>query len=312
MHGQRHVDVVVHDLVGRHGHDPVEDPLLQKHDRLITHTGSGDAVPQSGRAAALHMAQHGGPGVDAGAGLDLVGQVLSMAGALGDDDDEVLFAGLLGELHPVQNVAFQIVGALGDQGGDGAGGNTHVQGDVAGVAAHDFHHAAAVVALGGVAQFIHHLHRGVHSGIVADGVLAAGDVVVNGAGNADAGDPQIGQSLGAAERTVAADDNDRVDAQLLAHFGALFLALLGLELKATGGIKNGAAAVDDLGNAPQVHLIGLTVQQTVESALDSDHPHAVAQGGTHNGAHSSVHTRRVAAAGKYANRLDFLCHKKAP
>ena len=70
--------------------------------------------------------------------------------------------------------------------------------------------------------------------------------------------------------------------------------------------------MDDLGNTAQIHLVGLAVQQAVEAALDADHPHAVAKGGTHNGAHRSVHARRIAAAGKYANRLDFLCHKKAP
>ena len=51
--------------------------------------------------------------------------------------------------------------------------------------------------LGGVAQLIDGLDSGIHSRIVADGVFAAGDVVIDGAGQADAGDALVGQRTGA-------------------------------------------------------------------------------------------------------------------
>ena len=52
------------------------------------------------------------------------------------------------------------------------------------------------MALGGVAQLIDGLDSGIHSRIVADGVFAAGDVVIDGAGQADAGNALIGQRTG--------------------------------------------------------------------------------------------------------------------
>src|SRR5699024_7222129 len=122
-------------------------------------------------------------GINAGAGLDLVGQLLSMTNTLGYDHDEVLLAGLLGLVHAGDDVVVQIVGTLGNQDSQSAGGDAHVQGNVASVTSHNLNHTAAVMALGSVAQLIDHLHSGVHGGVVADGVLAAGDVVVDGAGN---------------------------------------------------------------------------------------------------------------------------------
>jgi 6-phosphofructokinase 1 len=53
--------------------------------------------------------------------------------------------------------------------------------------AHDLNDRATVMTLGGVAQLIDGLDSGIHSRIVADGVFAAGDVVIDGAGQADAG-----------------------------------------------------------------------------------------------------------------------------
>ena len=47
------------------------------------------------------------------------------------------------------------------------------------------------MALGGVAQLIDGLDSGIHSRIVADGVFAAGDVVIDGAGQADAGNALV-------------------------------------------------------------------------------------------------------------------------
>lgn len=54
--------------------------------------------------------------------------------------------------------------------------------------AHDLNDRATVMALGGVAQLIDGLDSSIHSRIVADGVFAAGDVVIDGTGQADAGE----------------------------------------------------------------------------------------------------------------------------
>ena len=128
---------------------------------MVAHTAGRDTVTQCGRAAALHMAQHGSAGVDARAGLDLVCQVLRMADALGDDDDEMLLAGFLRGLHLGDDVALQVVRNLRDQRYKRPHRDARVQRDVPGIAPHDLHNTAAVVALCGVAQLVDHFHRGI-------------------------------------------------------------------------------------------------------------------------------------------------------
>ena len=178
--------------------------------------------------------------------------------------------------------------------------------------AHDLNDRATVMALGGVAQLIDGLDSGIHSRIVADGVFAAGDVVIDGAGQADAGNALVGQRTSAHEGAVAADDDQCVDAQLLAAGKTLGLAFLRLELQAARGIQNRTAAVDDLRYAADVHFINFAVDQAVVTTLDAHHAVALADACTNNGTHSSVHARCVTAAGEHTDRFDFLSHKASP
>ena len=176
-----------------------------------------------GAAAALHMAKHCGAGIDAGAALNFVGNIMGTAHALCHNNDEVAFAGFLRGFHARNHIALQIVGHLGNERHQGAAGNTCVQRNVTRVAAHYLHHAAAVMALCGVTQLIDHFHSRVHGGVIANGVIAAGNVVINGARNANAGDALRCHVLAAAERTVAANDNKRVNARVAAGLGSPLL-----------------------------------------------------------------------------------------
>src|SRR5690606_6440635 len=91
-------------------------------------------------------------------------------------------------------------------------------GEIAAVAAHDLHHRNPVVGAAGVAQPVDGFHRHVQGGIKADGELGAGNVVVDGAGNADAGKAHFGQAHGAHVGAVAANHHQGVDAVLLQVF----------------------------------------------------------------------------------------------
>ena len=86
------------------------------------------------------------------------------------------------------------------------------------------------MALGGIAQLVDHLQSSVHSGIVTDGIIGAGNVVVDGAGQADHRDAAVCQLTGTTVGAVAADNDQRINAQLAALFSALILTFLGLEL----------------------------------------------------------------------------------
>ena len=67
---------VIHQLLTLHADDAVILTLLEQADGVVTHSRSIHAVTQSGRATALDMAQNGSTGIDAGASLDLVGDLL--------------------------------------------------------------------------------------------------------------------------------------------------------------------------------------------------------------------------------------------
>ena len=168
------------------------------------------------------------------------------------------------------------------------------------------------MALGSVAQFVDHFQRSVHRGIVADGVLGTGDIVINGAGQADHGNTAVCQCAGTTVGTVTANDDQCINAQLTALLSALILTFLGLELQAACRIQNGAASRDDVRNAAQVHFKALAVQQAIVAALNADHTEALVQACTDNGANCSIHTRSVAAAGQHTNRFDLLFHGKIP
>ena len=201
------------------------------------------------------MAQHRQAGLHAGALLDVVAHILAVAHALGHHHDEVMLAGGHGGLHAVHHIAVQVKGAFRDEGGDGAGGQTRVQGQMAGIAAHDLHHGAAVVGLGGIPQLIDALHSGIQGGIKADGILGGGDVVIDGAGDADGGDAQRRELLGAAEGAIAADDHQAVYPAGAQNGRRLFLALFGHKFLTAGGIQDGASPVDDIADRTLLKLV---------------------------------------------------------
>ena len=66
--------------------------------------------------------------------------------------------------------------------------------------------------LHGVTQPVNALQRSIAGGIVADGVSRAGNVIVNGAGNANNGDAAVGQAEQSFESTVTAYANQGVKA----------------------------------------------------------------------------------------------------
>ena len=193
-----HIDIVVDDLIAGDGDNTVVDALIDQVDGVVAHQRSVDAVTHRGRTAALDVAQNGCAGVDTGSSLDLVGQLLGTDDALGHDDDEVLLAGDLGLAHALQDVALEVEGDLRQQDSDSAGSDADIQGNITGVVAHNLNDAATVVALGGVAQFIDSLDSSVHGRVVTDSVFTAGNVVIDGAGQADAGDALVGQRTGTA------------------------------------------------------------------------------------------------------------------
>ena len=179
-------------------------------------------------------------------------------------------------------------------------------------AAHDLNDRAALVRLHGVAQLVDALDRSVARSVEADGVVGADDIVVDGARHADARNALARKRLRAAERTVAAAADQAVDAQILAGVGRLLETLLGHHFLAAGGVQHGAALADDAVNAARAHLDNIAVDQTAIAAADAENGNVVCRRASNDRADECVHTRRIAAACKYANSANLLFHKRKP
>jgi len=185
--------------------------------------------------------------------------------------------------------------------GDGA-----VLGQEAGIAPHHLHEEDALVRVGRVANLVHALHDGIQRGVVADGQVGAGEVVVDGAGQAYAGHVVLlGKQAGARERTVTADDHKGVYPVLLHHLEGLLAALGGHKLLAASRLQYGAAATDDAADVLGVELAHLARNQAFVTPIYGHHTHAVGNGRAGDGTDGGIHTRCVAARGQYANSVNL-------
>ena len=119
------------------------------------------------------------------------------------------------------------------------------------------------MALGRITNAIHHLHNGVHTGIIPNGIVTASNIVIDRAGQTHTGNTSLGQITGPTERTVAADDHDTLNAVLTANANGLAHTLFRSELHAAGRIELGAAPMNNIRNRTQIHLHKIAVDQTV-------------------------------------------------
>ncbi len=175
--------------------------------------------------------------------------------------------------------------------------------------AHHLDEEEAFVAGGGVAQLVDGLDYGVKGGIVTDGLVGAVQIVVDGARETHDGHVElVGEHLRARQRSVAADDYQRVDARGLHVFVSLTTTLLGAELLAARRFEDGAALLYDVAHALRLELHYLVGHQTVVTAHDALDLISVVDGGSRHRADGRIHTWRVAARGK--NSDTFNCHNR--
>ena len=71
--------------------------------------------------------------------------------------------------------------------------------------------------LGCIPDSVNHFHNCLHCGVIADGAVAAADIVVNGSGKSNARNSFEGKIARTAERAVAADDNKAVNSSFAAN-----------------------------------------------------------------------------------------------
>ena len=160
--------------------------------------------------------------------------------------------------------------------------------------------------LHGIAQLIYTLDGGVGSGIKADAVVGAADVVINGAGNANHVDAIFTQRAGPTESTIATDGNNAIQTKEFAGGNSSALTVFGHEFLTAGGVENRAAAVDGVRYAFFVQADNIAGNQAVPATPNAIALNPMVDGSTNDGAHTGIHAGGVTAAGEHAN--SFYAH----
>ena len=126
------------------------------------------------------------------------------------------------------------------------------------------------MAVAGGVQPVDGLHRDAHSGVEAEGVVGRIEVVVDGLRHADDPDAGPGQPGGHAQRVLAADRDQGVDAELLEVGDHPGLAALERVRIGPGGAEDRAAAGQDAADPVQVERHRVRLEHPAPAVLEPD------------------------------------------
>ena len=176
--------------------------------------GGEHAVVGRGGASALGVAEVDAAGLVAGTLLDLFGEDLAdaaeadvaegvelgadrgLAGvfgelcAFGDDDEGEALAALPAGLEQANDVV-EVDGSFGEEDDIGTAGDAGGDSDPAGIAAHDFDDLDARVGFGGGVEAVDRFGGDGDGGVETEAGVGAGEIVVDGLGDADAVDAAL-------------------------------------------------------------------------------------------------------------------------
>ena len=200
--------------------------------------------------------------------------------ALRHDDDAELRAPLVALAQPLRRRG-DVERDLGNQDRVGAAGDAGVQRDPAGVAPHHLDDHDALVRLGGRVQPIDRVGREGDRRVEAETVRRADDVVVDRLRHADDRHAQLAELVGDGQRAVAADGDERVEAQLVEHLDARGRSSRACrrrsatsEVERVAAVERAedrAAEAEDAGDvARREHARAIQLEEAVEAVLDPD------------------------------------------
>ena len=338
------LEAVGDDAVVDHGDGDAVALHLHQLGGVAAELGGQHAVVGAGAAAALHVARDADAGLHTGLLLDGGGDAVggggvARLGALGGpllplhlglflvhgtlshrDDGEV--GALLGAaLYGVAD-AVDVVGHFGQQDDIRAARDAGVEGQPAGLVAHDLDaHHAAVAACSGV-DAVDNVGGDVHSGVEAEGDVGAVDVVVDGLGQTDDVQPLLREEVGGLVGAVAAEAEQAVQLGVLVglfHGGDLVDLVLfhhAHELEGGAlGAEDGAAQRQDAAEIVLGHLLVIAGDEAVVAVEDAHDLDVLAEPciqGLCHAADGGVQAGTVAAGGQDANTFFHLAKSLFP
>jgi hypothetical protein len=189
-----------------------------------------------------------------------------------------------------------------------------MEGDPAGVAAHDLDDHDATVRFSGRVQPVDRFGREADRGVEPETARRSEDVVVDGLRNADEWDAFLVELVRNRERPIAADAHERVEAVLLEHVHDAVRVIEGAlrrddrfdeGVAAVDGAENRAAEPEDPGHiAWNEHARFLGIDEAIEAVFDPQDLDARVVTGFDHCADHRVETGGVTPSRQYTKLLD--------
>ena len=185
-------------------------------------------------------------------------------------------------------------------------GNGGVLGEKSCVASHHLDEDDAFMALCRVTDPVDTLHDGVHRRVIADGVVRPIEVVVDGAGQADAADVKfLCEFHGASQRSVPADDHQCVNACGSKVVMCLLPAFFRSELLGACRLQNRSALADDSADILGCKRTYIVCNQSVIPTIDGLYVKSVVDTRSCHGTDGRIHTRCITAGSQNTDCLYF-------
>jgi hypothetical protein len=193
-----------------------------------------------------------------------------------------------------------------------AAGEPAVERDPSGVPPHDLDDHGPLVTAGGGVQAVESIRHAGHGAVEAESHGRGFEVVVDRLWDADDGNSLLVQLESGAERTIAADGDESVDAEfpqrvarLIDDFGwnasAGAFADLGDKMAAIGGSEDGAAELHDACSAADIEdLRVVRSEKSLVSVVKTNHFPVAIGGGADDAAKHRVEPGAISTAGKNA------------
>ena len=153
-----------------------------------------------------------------------------------------------------------------------------------------------------VANFVNALNHRIAGRVVANGVVGAKQVVVDGPRNSDNGNRVfLKKFVGAGKGSVSANHHEAFNAlctKVGGGFGAAFRAAKGM---ASGGFQHGSALRKNVAHAFAVKRNKVRFDKAVVAAVDPKAFQAIETRGANHRANGGIHARRISSRGQYCN-----------
>ncbi|MNN48600.1 hypothetical protein D3C81_1630890 [compost metagenome] len=148
-----------------------------------------------------------------------------------------------------------------------------------------------------IPKLIDGINYNTYRSIKANGIVRERNVIIDGTRQSHGVNAQLAELVGSFVRTVTAANYQPVDTHLVQDIRTLLLAFGCQKLQTAGRLQNGASALDDITDTAQIHRENIAVQQSLVSALDSEHFNAKVDCTAHYCANCGIHALRISSTG---------------